>query len=61
MSFDSVNAIVEQHGGRIWVESVVGRGNDFILALPVHEKEEGKPSPPILVSGAGEQAEGTDH
>ncbi len=42
--------IVEQHGGRIWVESMVGRGNDFILALPVHENKEGKPPYPALVS-----------
>jgi signal transduction histidine kinase len=26
--------IVEMHGGRTWVESIVGRGSTFLMELP---------------------------
>lgn len=31
-------AIVQEHGGRLWVESRVGKGSDFVVALPTVER-----------------------
>jgi signal transduction histidine kinase len=39
-----VHSIAESHGGRVWVDSVVGKGSTFHLQIPISQPKESRPS-----------------
>ncbi|KAF0107862.1 MAG: putative two-component sensor histidine kinase [Anaerolineaceae bacterium] len=39
-----VKSIVDNHHGRIWVESVIGEGTTFIVVLPTYRPEDTRPT-----------------
>jgi signal transduction histidine kinase len=38
-----VRSIAERHGGKVWVESVLGKGSKFFLQIPLAQPKESGP------------------
>ncbi|MBP8165410.1 MAG: ATP-binding protein, partial [Anaerolineales bacterium] len=38
-----VNSIAINHGGKVWVDSVIGKGSTFYLQIPLAQPKETKP------------------
>ena len=39
-----VHSIATNHGGRVWVDSVIGKGSTFYLQIPLTQPKESKPA-----------------
>jgi signal transduction histidine kinase len=40
-----VKSIAERHGGRVWVDSQLGKGSTFYLEVPAFQRIEEEPAP----------------
>ena len=45
LGLPTARRIVEEHGGRLTAHSELGRGSDFVVHLPIAEREHAEPAP----------------